>query len=216
LQLLNPNRRSVKSGRRRSKEAMRGAFKGLIVTTAAAAALMAAPTQARAEGYVTPWVGSNWGSDISNGRAAFGINAGGMGAGIIGGEVDFGYSPSFFGTKNDFGNNSVLDLMGNVIIGIPIGGTYGASVKPFVTAGVGLLRTQIDGGTLANVSSSDNMFGWNAGAGVMGYFNNHVGLRGDIRYLRGFEDLNTGNTVIDLSGNNNLRFWRVSAGVVLK
>jgi hypothetical protein len=60
------------------------------------------------------------------------------------------------------------------------------------------------------------MLGWNAGAGVMGYFNNHVGLRGDIRYLRGFKDLNTGNTVIDLSGNNNLRFWRLSAGVVLK
>jgi opacity protein-like surface antigen len=99
---------------------------------------------------------------------------------------------------------------------VPIGGTYGANVKPFVTAGIGLLRTQIDGGTLANVSSSNNMLGWNAGAGVMGYFNNHVGLRGDIRYLRGFEDLNTGNTVIDLSGNNNLRFWRLSAGVVLK
>lgn len=195
---------------------MRGAVKGFLVTAAAAAALVAAPTQARAEGYVTPWVGSNWGSDISNGRAAFGVNAGGMGAGIIGGEVDFGYSPSFFGTNNDFGHNSVIDLMGNIIIGVPIGGTYGASVKPFVTAGVGLLRTQIDGGTLANVSSSDNMFGWNAGAGVMGYFNNHVGLRGDIRYLRGFEDLNTGNTVIDLSGNNNLRFWRASVGVVLK
>lgn len=195
---------------------MRRALKGFIVTTAAAAALIAAPTQARAEGYVTPWVGSNWGSDISNGRAAFGVNAGGMGAGVIGGEVDFGYSPSFFGTKNDFGNNSVIDLMGNIIIGVPIGGTYGASVKPFVTAGIGLLRTQIDGGTLANVSSSNNMLGWNAGAGVMGYFNNHVGLRGDIRYLRGFEDLNTGNTVIDLSGNNNLRFWRVSAGVVLR
>ncbi len=108
------------------------------------------------------------------------------------------------------------DLMGNVIVGVPIGGTYGAAVKPFVTAGIGLLRTQIDGGTLADVSSSNNMLGWNAGAGVMGYFNNHVGLRGDIRYLRGFKDLNTGNTVIDLSGNNNLRFWRLSAGVVLK
>jgi len=195
---------------------MRGAVKSFIVTAAAAAALVAAPAQARAEGYVTPWVGSHWGSDISNGRAAFGVNAGGMGAGIFGGEVDFGYSPSFFGTKNDFGNNSVLDLMGNVIIGVPIGGTYGAAVKPFVTAGIGLLRTQIDGGTLADVSSSNNMLGWNAGAGVMGYFNNHVGLRGDIRYLRGFKDLNTGNTVIDLSGNNNLRFWRLSAGVVLK
>jgi len=85
-----------------------------------------------------------------------------------------------------------------------------------VTGGVGLLRTQIDGGTLANVSSSNNMFGWNAGFGVMGYLSDHVGLRGDLRYLRGFEDLKTGNTVIDLNGNNNLRFWRLSGGVVLK
>jgi len=192
---------------------MRRALKAFILT--AAIALIAAPIQAHAEGFVTPWVGTNWGSDISNGRAAFGVNAGGMGAGIIGGEVDFGYSPSFFGTKNDFGNNSVIDLMGNLIIGVPIGGTRGASVKPFVTGGVGLLRTQLDGGTLARVSSSNNMFAWNAGFGVMGWFNDHVGLRGDLRYLRGFEDLKTGNTVIDLDGNN-LRFWRLSAGVALR
>jgi hypothetical protein len=193
---------------------MRRALKAFVM--AAAVALVAAPIQARAEGFVTPWVGTNWGSDIANGRAAFGVNAGGMGAGIFGGEVDFGYSPSFFGTQNDFGSNSVIDLMGNVIIGVPIGGTRGAGVKPYVTGGVGLLRTQLDGGTLARVSSSNNMFGWNAGFGVMGYFSDHVGLRGDMRYLRGFEDLNTGNTVIDLNGNNNLRFWRLSAGVVFK
>jgi opacity protein-like surface antigen len=194
---------------------MGGRFKG-VVFAAAAAALIALPSQARAEGYVTPWVGANWGSSINNGRAAFGVNAGAMGNGIIGGEVDFGYSPSFFGTRNDFGGNSVIDLMGNVIVGVPIGGTYGASVKPFVTGGLGLLRTQVDGGTLANVQNSNNMFGWNVGAGVMGYFNNHVGLRGDIRYLRGFEDLKTGNTVIDLGGNNQLSFWRLSGGVVLR
>jgi len=194
---------------------MGGRFKG-VVLAAAAAALIAVPSQARAEGYVTPWVGANWGSSINNGRAAFGVNAGAMGNGIVGGEVDFGYSPSFFGTRNDFGGNSVIDLMGNVIVGVPIGGTYGASVKPFVTGGLGLLRTQVDGGTLANVQNSNNMFGWNVGAGVMGYFNNHVGLRGDIRYLRGFEDLKTGNTVIDLGGNNQLSFWRLSGGVVLR
>jgi len=194
---------------------MGGRFNG-VVFAAATAALIALPSQARAEGYVTPWVGANWGSDISNSRAAFGVNAGAMGNGIVGGEVDFGYSPSFFGTKNDFGSNSVLDLMGNVIVGVPIGGTYGASVKPFVTGGLGLLRTQVDGGTLANIQSSNNMFGWNVGAGVMGYFNNHVGLRGDVRYLRGFEDLKTGNTAIDLGGNNQLSFWRVSGGVVLR
>jgi hypothetical protein len=176
------------------------------------------PAQARAEGYVTPWVGANWGSDLTNGRAAFGVTAGGMGNGIFGGEVNFGYSPSFFGTQNDFGHNTVIDLMGNVIVGIPIGrgGLNPSPVKPFVTAGVGLLRTQIDGGTLANVSSSNNMWGWNAGGGVMGYFNEHVGLRGDIRYLRGFENLATGNTVIDLGGSNQLHFWRISGGVVLR
>jgi len=195
---------------------MRGALKALILT--AAVALVAAPTPARAEGYVTPWVGANWGSgnNINNGRAAFGVNAGAMGAGIIGGEVGFGYSPSFFGNQNDFGNNTVIDLMGNIIVGVPVGGTRGAGIRPFVTAGLGLLRTQIDGGTLANVSSSNNQWGWNAGAGVMGYFNDHVGLRGDLRYTRGFEDLNTGNQVLDLSGNNQLHYWRISAGVVLR
>ena len=192
------------------------AIKALILT--AAVGLVAAPIPARAEGFVTPWVGANWGSgnNVDNGRAAFGINAGGMGAGIIGGEVAFGYSPSFFGTKNDFGNNTVLDLMGNIIVGIPVGGQHGAGVRPYLSGGVGLLRTQIDGGSLANVSASNNMFGWNLGAGVMGYFNDHVGLRGDLRYTRGFEDLNTGNTVIDVGGNNQLHYWRVSAGVVIR
>jgi hypothetical protein len=193
---------------------MRKALKAFILT--AAVGLIVAPAQARAEGYVTPWVGANWGSDLTNGRAAFGVTAGGMGGGIFGGEVNFGYSPSFFGTQNDFGHNTVIDLMGNVIVGIPIGGRHVAAVKPFVTAGVGLLRTQIDGGTIANVSSSNNQWGWNAGGGVMGYFNEHVGLRGDVRYLRGFEDLATGNNVIDLKGNNQLHFWRVSGGVVLR
>jgi opacity protein-like surface antigen len=195
---------------------MRRALKLLIIT--AAVGLVAAPIQARAEGFVTPWVGANWGSglNIDNGRAAFGVNAGAMGAGIIGGEVAFGYSPSFWGNQNDFGNNSVIDLMGNLIVGIPIGGTHGAGVRPFVSGGIGLLRTQLDGGTLARVSSSNNMLGWNLGAGAMGFFNDHVGLRGDLRYTRGFEDLNTGNTVIDLSGNNQLHYWRLQAGVVLR
>src|SRR5262245_66623353 len=108
---------------------MRRALKALILT--AAVGLVAAPMQARAEGFVVPWVGANWGTgnNIDNGRAAFGVNAGAMGAGIIGGEVAFGYSPSFWGTQNDFGNNSVIDLMGNLIVGIPIGEIGRASCR---------------------------------------------------------------------------------------
>ena len=45
----------------------------------------------------------------------------------------------------------------------------------------------------------------------MGYFNEHIGLRGDIRYFRAFR----GDVVhgLDLSGMN---FWRASAGVVFR
>jgi hypothetical protein len=190
-------------------------MKTLILT--GAMALMLAPTQARADGFVTPWVGSAFGSNINNGRTAIGVDAGAMGGGIVGGEFDFGYAPSFFGTQNDFGNNTVMNFMGNIILGVPVGGQHGAGIRPYVVGGVGMLRTQIDGGTLARVSSSDNMFAWDAGGGVMGYFNNHVGLRGDLRYLRGTHDLNTstGLNSIDFNGNK-IHFWRASIGVVFR
>jgi hypothetical protein len=193
---------------------MRCVIKALIVATAIAA--ISAPAVARADGFVAPWVSANGGSGFDNGRAGFGVNAGAMGKGIVGGELDFGWSPSFFGTRNDFGNNSVIDLMGNLIVGVPVGGTHGGGVRPFVSGGVGLLRTQIDGGTLTNISSSNNMFGWNAGAGVMGFFNDHVGLRGDLKYMRSFEDTNTGVTNIDLNGPGQLHFWRAAVGVVFR
>lgn len=185
-----------------------------VLGVAVAAALVLAPATARAEGYFSPWVAANTNSTFDSGRAGFGFNAGGMGAGIIGGEIDLGYSPSFFGTTDKFGNNSVIDLMGNVIVGVPVGGTHGAGIRPFVTAGLGLLRTQIDGGTLTRVSSSNNDLGWNAGAGVMGYFNDHVGLRGDIRYLRNIVN-NSTSTTIDFDPGS-FHFWRASIGVVLR
>ena len=192
---------------------MKRVIKTLILASAAAVVL--APMQARADGFVTPWVGSAFGSNIQNGQTTFGVSAGGMGAGIIGGEADFGWSPSFFGTKSDFGNNTVLNLMGNLIVGVPIGGTHGAGVRPYVVGGVGLIRSQIDGGTIARVSSSENMFGWDAGAGVMGYFSDHVGLRGDVRYLRAMSDLTTHVDSLDINGDK-LHFWRATIGVTFR
>ena len=195
---------------------MRSVLKLLVAS--AAIASISAPATARAEGYVSPWAAVQFGgkidnvrADVDRGRASFGVSAGGMGAGIIGGEFDFGYSPSFFGTSNDFGNNTVIDLMGNVIIGVPVGGTTGGGVRPYFTVGAGLIRTQIDGGTVFRVSSSDNQFGWNIGGGVMGFFGDHVGLRGDFRYFRAF----TGDPIngLDLG---SLNFTRLSLGVVFR
>ena len=192
---------------------MRRVIKSLVLT--GAIALVSAPIQARADGFITPWVGSAFGSNIQNGQTTVGVSAGGMGAGIVGGEFDFGYSPSFFGDQSDFGHNTVIDAMANLIIGVPVGGTHGPGIRPYVVGGVGLLRTQIDGGSLAKVSSSDNMFAWDAGGGVMGYFSDHIGLRGDIRYLRGFSNVTTNVPSIDLNGDQ-LHFWRASIGVVFR
>ena len=194
---------------------MKRVIKTLILASAAAVVL--APMPARADGFITPWVGSAFGRNIDGGQTTFGVSAGGMGAGIIGGEADFGWSPSYFGTTSDFGNNTVMNLMGNLIIGVPIGGQHGAGVRPYVVGGVGLIRTQIDGGSLTNFApaQSSNMFGWDAGGGVMGYFSNHVGLRGDVRYLRATSDMTTSVSSIDVNGDK-LHFWRASFGVVIR
>src|SRR5919112_3454607 len=112
---------------------MRRVLKALVLT--AAVACVGAPAQARAEGYISPWAGVNFsGSDASGqeGKQAYGFNAGYMTAGIIGFEGSMGWAPNFFGESDGFSNRE-LDFMGNLIIGIPVGGTRGAGIRPFVT-----------------------------------------------------------------------------------
>lgn len=181
---------------------MRRVIKSLLLV--AAIAVVWAPVQARADGYLSPWAGVNFGSNIDNGRTALGMNVGSSGGGV-GLEAAFGYSPSFFGAENDFGHNTVIDLMGNLVIGIPIGGTHGPGLRPYVSGGAGLIRTQIDGSTLlgGHVSSSSNDFGWDVGAGITGYVTRHFGLRGDIRY---FNDTRV----------SDFHYYRLSGGIVLR
>jgi len=199
---------------------MRSVLKAFVIW--AAVAVVSAPAAARAEGYVSPWAAVQFGGkllipevrdEVDRSRWAFGVTAGGMGAGIIGGEIDFGYSPSFFGTTNDFGNLTVLTVMGNIIIGIPIGGTTGGGVRPYVTGGVGLIRTQIDGGELFPLTptTSSNEAGFNVGGGVMGFFSNHFGIRGDVRYMRAFS-----GDIVNAIDLHSLNFTRLSLGVVFR
>jgi hypothetical protein len=191
---------------------MRRALKILIL--AAAAALVWAPTPARADSWVAPFAGVDFGSTANtNGRGAYGVDIGGMGAGIIGGEVDFGWIPHFFGDTGTFGGNYELNVHGNVIVGIPIGGTSGAGIRPYATAGVGWTRTSIENiNGLASIKNDDP--GFNLGVGAMGFFNDRVGLRGDVRYFRDFHNNAGANQFnLDLGG---LHFWRATVGVVFR
>jgi len=134
-----------------------------------------------------------------------------MGAGVIGGEVDFGLAPSFWGNKTTYGTNTMFNLMGNLILGVPIGGTHGAGIRPFATVGLGLLHSQIDNGNVLFPGSHNNDLGWDAGAGVLGYFSNHVGLRGDVRYFR-----NTNATSDVIDPLRDAHWWRASVGVAFR
>jgi opacity protein-like surface antigen len=184
-------------------------IKALVVS--AAVAFVWTPMTARADSFLNLWAGKQFPSTADQGRSAVGFTAGSTGSGIVGEELEFGYSPSFFGTQNDFGHNTAMDLTINVTVGAPIGNQRRASFRPFVRVGAGLIRTQIDGGTVFNVSSSQNHLGWDLGGGVLAFFSDHVGVRGDFTYFRDV----TGNVVngLDLGA---LHFTRWSIGVMFR
>jgi hypothetical protein len=186
------------------------------VMIAATVAVVYAPATAHADGYISPFIGVNFGNNSGDGRANFGVNAGSMGAGVIGGELELGYAPSFFGNSGVYGSNYVFDLMGNLIVGVPVGGTHGAGVRPYGTIGLGLVRSQVTGGVNGLIESSNNDVGMNAGAGVMGFLSDHIGLRGDVRYFRTFNDSSTINAPGVNIDFGSFHFWRASFGVVLR
>src|SRR5262249_41614725 len=120
--------------------------KWLLSTAVVTAACVAAPRSASADWTITPFVGWNAGgsADVSGTdgtttsskfehKANFGVSVAGMGKGIIGGEIDFGYSPNFYSTSTDANGftfssgNNVSTLTGNLIVGVPVGG-HGAQI----------------------------------------------------------------------------------------
>jgi opacity protein-like surface antigen len=184
-------------------------------------AAFAAPAQARADWLFTPYIGANLGRggdaldfETDNATVNFGGSLGFMGAGVFGFEVDFGYSPNFY--ENDEVSTldgNVTSLMGNLIIGIPIGGQTGGGVRPYISGGAGLLRSRLDDvDDLFDLN--ENSFGINAGGGVMVFFTDSVGLRGDLRYFRALAgDIDEDDVDLTLG---SFDFWRASAGVTFR
>src|SRR5580765_2963603 len=150
---------------------MRGFTKACVVLAAAGVVLVPAPV--RADGYVNPWVGVTGVSSSDTGQGAIGVTTGYMGAGVFGFEADFGYSPDFFGVNDSFVKRSAITITGDAILGVPIGGTHGAGVRPFISGGFGLMRTNSDRDTFFDVSPSNGLC-YDVGVGMMGFFAQHI------------------------------------------
>jgi opacity protein-like surface antigen len=199
-------------------------FRKVLMT--GALALMLVPATANAQSwFVTPFVGANFGGsanfedfddvdDEVERRVDFGATIG-WNPSIVGFEFDFGWSPNFFentvGSNNfEFGDSNVTTLMGNVLISAP----PGARVRPYGSAGLGLIRSSVSGigNFFDDVTRSD--LGANIGGGVNGQFTDNVGIRGDLRYFRSLQD-DSDDDEFDL-GLSDFDFWRGSIGVTFR
>ena len=203
--------------------------KWLVTASIFAVASAAAPRTASADWTLTPFLGWNFGgsADVNGSGGStfsnkfekkldYGASLTSMGRGPIGFEVDFGYSPNFFESSTTatgfrFTNKSnVTTLMGNLVVGGHTG-----SVRPYALAGVGLLRTNVQDFAEVFTVNTKNDFGLDIGGGVMCFFSKSVGLRGDVRYFRGFRGTSDTSNPSGLT-LSDFKFWRGSLGLSLK
>lgn len=187
-------------------------------TAAAIVFLMSVAAPAGADWLFTPFVGPNAGGDTVKAQTNFGISAAMMGAGVVGWEFDAGWAPDFFDTGADDKNTlindtSVSTYMFNVIFGAPAGGQSGMGVCPYGSIGIGAIHTEASS-DLRLVDHSNTNFGWNLGGGAMGFLSDHVGLRGDVRYLQDVQNELKDNALTADAGR--FGFWRITGGVVLR
>jgi opacity protein-like surface antigen len=198
--------------------------KSLITAASVFIITAAAPRQAAADWLFTPFIGSTFGGSASVGgegeafkndfERKLNWGASLTGGGPVGFEVDFSYSPNFFGVSdtssgiNFTGDGNVTTLTGNLRIGASAG-----PVRPYVVGGGGLIRSKVDDPAqfFSNPSTSD--FGIDLGGGVIGFFSDNVGIRGDLRYFRSLQNKDVNGVDLALG---DFRFWRGTVGITFK
>ena len=189
----------------------------------AALALAFAPATARADWLFTPNIGSAFGGDV-DANFTYGASLAWMPEGIFGAEVDFQFTPDALGFSDAFPNldldtfdDSARSVMGNVIVGIPFGGTSGLGFRPYVVGGLGYMTLNVSDELedLDLFQDDTKAFAIDVGAGATGFFTDNVGVRGDVRWYRGFVD---DDNIISprLDDFQNFDFWRATGGVTFR
>jgi hypothetical protein len=174
--------------------------------------LVGGASPARAEGFISPFLGFNFGggsttcaslANCEDKRTNLGVSLGTV-HGAFGFEEEIAYSPQFFG-KTPGTDNAMLTLMSNLMIVIPAG-----PVQPYGVIGLGLMRPHVTFDA-AGLALDKNALGWDIGGGLTIFFVHSFGVRGDVRHLRTLEDVTLG-----IFGNDKIDFWRGSAGLVFR
>jgi opacity protein-like surface antigen len=177
--------------------------------------LFAAATPSRAQGFISPLIGYDFGgnsgcpqiSNCEDKRTNLGIAVGKMGA-ILGVEEEFADAKNFFGSVGEQ-SSSVITLMTNVMVVPALG-----RVHPYLLGGLGLMKTHVEFTRTDVLSTSNNSLAWDIGGGVTILFTPHVGVRGDIRHFHSAKSF-TIPFIGTSPTNENLTFGRASGALVL-
>jgi opacity protein-like surface antigen len=171
-------------------------------------ALTAAP--ASAQWFVTPYAGGAFGGDSPDTNFNLGAGIGYLGGGVLGFEVDFGYTPNFFDASDNINFDIKDSNLATVMFNAIAAGHTNWPVRPYGSGGIGWMKSRIDdvGGAFA---VKNNDFGINLGGGFIAQFNENVGWRTDLRYFRAVVDPELDNEFDTAFGSFD--YWRATAGL---
>lgn len=169
---------------------------------------------ARAQSFVSPFVGGDFGADtgclnlfVCADRYVNGGVAGGRLGHDYGFEAEVSFARDFFGSGPNLAS-SVLTVMTNAVAQRHIG-----RLTPYAEGGVGVMRTRIKFTEASFYQTDQVTAAWDLGGGVATYFTRRFGVRADGRYLRSIRDVRlSGFTVSDAK----MGFGRASAGLILR
>jgi hypothetical protein len=188
------------------------------------------PATALAEWQITPMIGFTFAGRttlvdpqhaVEKRHASVGGAVVLLGGGIVGVEALGIFTPGFFQTDQSrlseippvgIESSRALTLMGNVVLTTPRRLTE-YSLRPFGSAGLGLLHTSQTQTVELLPPLRTNMFGYNVGGGAIGFLSAHTGVRFDLRYYSTLRGTVQEGAAIGLA---RLHYMTASVGVVIR
>jgi|SRR4051812_29723211 opacity protein-like surface antigen len=176
--------------------------------------LAAAPREAAAEGFISPFLQTNFGgnagcprpTNCDDNHLGFGVALGASGN-LLGFEEEISYTPNFFGSVPGL-ETSMLTVTSNLMVVPKVG-----PIRPYGEIGIGLIRSHVGTTPLTLLQSDTNNFGWDVGGGIMFALAPHVAVRGDLRYFHSLQDWTF--VGINLNGER-IDFGRLSGALVVR
>lgn len=179
-----------------------------------AALVLFAAIPARAQSFISPMVGANFGgtsgcpaiSGCTDQPRNLSLSVGRFGS-IFGAETELAYTPDYFGDAPELSSN-VLTLMGNLMLAPKAG-----PVRPYVLVGAGMMKTRFELRASSLLAVKDTALGYAAGGGIFVFFGEHFGLRGDVRYYHSFPDVIIAGITLP---SEKLNYSRVGGAIVFQ